>query len=65
MKPMTYEEARALAVKMGALQPQGLKERMATDIPASKGRSFAETPRAQERLEAWTQAILRGEDPRR
>jgi hypothetical protein len=61
---MTYEEARARAVEMGALKPQGLKENMAAGVMAHNGRSFAQTPLAQSRLEAWTQAIMRGEDPR-
>ena len=62
---MTYEEARAQAEAMGALKPQGMKENIAAGVMAHNGRSFAQTTLAQSRLEAWTQAILRGQDPRR
>lgn len=61
---MAYDEAKQQAINMGALEPHGLKERMAAGLMANEGRWFSQTPLAQSRLEAWTQAILNGQDPR-
>lgn len=61
---MTYEEARTKAIAAGALAPQGFKEGIAANLLSYyEGRSFATTPRAQSRLEAWTNAILNGAEP--
>jgi hypothetical protein len=62
---MTYEEARQRAIDLGALKPQTLTERMAAGVMASRGQWFSNTVRAQGRLEAWTRAVLQGQDPRR
>jgi len=61
---MTEEEARALAIQMGALKPQGFQENWAAGVMSYNGRSFADTPLARSRLQAWTLAILEGRDPR-
>lgn len=64
---MTYEEARASAIRNGALKPHGMKERMAAGILANQqGNIWAweQTARAQQRLAEWTQAVLEGVDPR-
>jgi hypothetical protein len=59
---MTYEEARALAIQAGALEPQGFGENVACNLKKSENWSFqwSQTPRAQARLAAWTDAILNG-----
>lgn len=61
---MTREQARKLAIEMGALQPQGLSEGAAVSWLSFSYHAFAETPKAQSRLDAWTEAILSGIDPR-
>ncbi|TCZ66730.1 hypothetical protein [Roseicella aquatilis] len=61
---MTREQARALAIEMGALRPQDMSEGAAVAWLSASYHSFAETPKAQSRLEAWTAAILAGTDPR-
>ncbi len=61
---MTSEEARALAIQMGAIEPQGSGERISAGVLAHRGVSFSDTPAAQNRLNAWTQEILNGRDPR-
>jgi hypothetical protein len=60
---MDYEQARAFAIDAGALEPQGMGERMAAGVNAYDGGHWAATPRAQARLEAWTEAILNGVSP--
>ena len=61
---MTYEEAEQIAIARGALKPQTIGERMAAGFNAYNNRgAFANTPRAQSRLQAWTQFILDGGDP--
>ncbi|MDB5670017.1 MAG: hypothetical protein JWO25_976 [Alphaproteobacteria bacterium] len=59
---MTYEEAQQIAIDAGALEPQGMKERIAAGIQANNNWSFrwSDTPRAQGRLRAWTEAALNG-----
>jgi hypothetical protein len=62
---MTEEEARAEAERLGALQPQGFLENvMANWIENTKGLKWRETPKAQERLRLWTNAILAGRNPK-
>lgn len=61
---MTSEEARALAIQMGAIEPQSSGERISAGVLAHRGGSFSDTPAAQNRLNAWTQEILNGRDPR-
>lgn len=62
---MTYEEARALAIQAGALEPQGMGERMACGIKKHENWFFqwSDSPTAQARLQAWTKAILDGVPP--
>jgi hypothetical protein len=62
---MTYEQARQAAIDAGALEPQGFGEGMAYNWEKNKDWWFqwANTPRAQGRLEAWTNAILNGVPP--
>jgi hypothetical protein len=63
---MTEDEARTKAIKAGALKPQGLKERMAAGILAHNQTNpwaWRSTPRAQQRLTEWTEAIESGVDP--
>jgi hypothetical protein len=65
MIAMTYEEAQQIAIDAGALKPQGMAENTAAGISANRDWSFRweNTPRAQGRLEAWTNAILQGVPP--
>jgi hypothetical protein len=62
---MTYEEAQQAAIDAGALEPQGIGERMAYNWQKNQDWSFrwATTVKAQGRLEAWTNAILNGVPP--
>ena len=62
---MDYEQARALAIAAGALEPQGMGERAAYGVQKHENWFFQwkDSPRAQGRLEAWTQAILNGVPP--
>ena len=54
-----YEECRQAAINAGALEPQGMKERMAAGVLAyERGESWATTSRAQRRLEAWIKECL-------
>ena len=63
---MTRDEAEAEAIRLGALQPQGMKEGLADNMNRSlNNQRWEHTQRARSRLEAWTAAILRGEDPTR
>jgi hypothetical protein len=62
---MTDDEARAEAVRLGALQPRGFIENAAaTWIENTQGRRWSDTAKAQERLELWTKAILAGKNPK-
>ena len=60
---MTYQEARDEchrdAIKAGALEPQGLKERVAAGIMVANGQSWQNSRVAQERLESWIQECVR------
>jgi hypothetical protein len=47
------------AINAGALRPQGIKESMAASYLEYFGQSFADTPLAQHRLEAWTRECMR------
>lgn len=60
---LSYEEARRLAISVGALKPQGMTERMAAGVMSYNGGSWSHTERAQARLQDWTQAILNGANP--
>jgi hypothetical protein len=62
---MTHEEAQRLAIAAGALEPQGMGERMAAGINKQRDWSFqwSQTPVAQQRLALWSQAILNGVAP--
>ena len=62
---MTQEEARQAAIDAGALEPQGFAENIAFNVEQNKDWAFrwADTPKAQGRLEAWTNAILNGVPP--
>jgi hypothetical protein len=59
---MTYDEAQRIAIDAGALEPHGMRESIARSIASNEDWSFtwSETPRAQARLQAWTQAVLDG-----
>jgi hypothetical protein len=59
---MTREEAREAAIRAGALEPQGMGEQVACNLKKSENWWFdwSTTPRAQGRLEAWTNAVLAG-----
>ena len=61
---MTDDEARELAVKKGALKPQGMLEGVVSGILAANWQRFSKTPRAQGRLDSWTQQILNGQEPK-
>ena len=51
---------RSHSYNAGSLKPQGMKERMAAGFLAyPEGQSWANTPRAQSRLEAWIKKCLR------
>jgi hypothetical protein len=62
---MTYEEAQQAAIDAGALEPQGMLERMACNWEKNNDWSFqwGSTAKAQGRLNAWTNAILEGVSP--
>ena len=56
-----YEECRRKAIAAGALEPQGLAERMAAGVMAYKeGIMWANTGKAQYRLRVWIQDCLEG-----
>ena len=62
---MTEEEAKQAAINAGALEPQGMAERMACGFQKNEDWSFqwADTDRAKGRLTAWTNAVLNGVAP--
>jgi hypothetical protein len=62
---MTYEEAEQAAIDAGALEPQGMAERIACGLQKNEDWSFqwADTAKAQGRLKAWTNAVLNGIPP--
>jgi hypothetical protein len=53
-----YEECRQRAIAAGALEPQGFREGLSANWLSYKGRSFAETPVAQARLQAWIEECV-------
>jgi hypothetical protein len=59
---MTYEQAEQIAIEAGALLPQSMSERIALNIEKNNNWFFqwSSTPRAQGRLQAWTEAVLNG-----
>jgi hypothetical protein len=59
---MTYEEAQQAAIDAGALEPQGMLERMAYNWEKNQRLVVPMGPngQAQGRLNAWTNAILDG-----
>jgi len=62
---MTGEEAEGIAIAAGALKPQGFKEEIAANWNSySNYQNWADTGQAQDRLKAWTEAILNGVNPR-
>jgi hypothetical protein len=59
---MNYEQAQQIAIQAGALEPQGFGENVAYNIKKSENWFFqwADTRVAQDRLDRWTDAVLRG-----
>lgn len=63
---MTEDEARAEAVRLGALEPQGFWESiMANWIENTRDQKWRDTAKARQRAELWTKAVLAGQNPRR
>jgi hypothetical protein len=60
---MSVEEAEQIAIDAGSLEPQTLGERTAAGIIAYNYGRFANTQRAIDRHQLWTQAILNGVHP--
>ena len=62
---MTEREARVQAEWLGALKPQSFIENAtATWIEHTRGQRWCDTPKAQQRLKLWTEAILTGRNPK-
>lgn len=63
---MTEDEARQEAIRLGALEPQGLLESTSANFMGNaRGQRWEDTQLAQRRLELWTQALLNGKDPKK
>ena len=54
-----FEECRNAAIRAGALSPQGFKEGAAANWLDAQGQSFANSPLAQSRLEAWIKECMK------
>ncbi len=54
-----YYACQQAAIDAGALEPQGIAERMAAGVMASSGQRWADCQRARQRLEEWTRDCLR------
>jgi hypothetical protein len=64
--PVTEDEARAEAVRLGALEPQGFWESvMANWIENTSSQKWRDTAKAQQRGDLWTEAVLAGQNPRK
>ncbi len=58
---MTEEEARQIAIRAGALRPQGFAEGAAANWMQAQGhQSWANCARAQSRLAEWTRLVMEG-----
>lgn len=54
-----YAECRQAALSAGALEPQGMLDRISAGIMAASGKQWSETPAAQQRLQRMINTCLR------